>query len=160
MPWCRICQTRGHRSEECLYLQNIVITSDSMYCKLCKYIGHDVKDCKDFQLLQEKTMDTYLMNNEYHMKSEQDQSEYPQAQYPQPNIHRFSTCSNNTLNKGGVEILEVEDKGEELVMEEDKLYVIIVENKDIFLGIVRFLRRHVRTTNILITPSNNFCILL
>ena len=79
MPWCRICQTRGHRSEECLYLQNIVSALASSYCKFCKLVGHDEKDCRAFQLLQEKKIDTYLMKNE-----EQMQVERAQAQYPQP----------------------------------------------------------------------------
>ena len=43
MPWCRICQARGHEFEECMYLENIVSTPTSMYCKFCKAIGHDEK---------------------------------------------------------------------------------------------------------------------
>ena len=27
LPWCHICQYRGHRDEECLYLQKFVSTS-------------------------------------------------------------------------------------------------------------------------------------
>ena len=56
-----------------------------------------------------------------------------------PIIHRINTHINNTLNKGGVEIIEFEDKEEDLVMEEAKLYVIIVDNQDIFRGTVRVL---------------------
>ena len=59
MPWCRICQTRVHRSEECLYLQKIVIAPTSLYIKFGKSVGHDEKDCREFQLLQEKMVDTF-----------------------------------------------------------------------------------------------------
>ena len=72
-----------------------------------------------------------------------------------PNIHITSTCNNNTLKSGWVNFLEAEDKEEDMVMEEVKLYVIIMENHDFFFGTVLFLRRHVCTANILIIPSNN-----
>ena len=70
MPWCRVCQTRGHKSEECLYLQKIVSALASLYCEFCRSVGHDEKDCRALQLLQEKTMDTYLMKNEEQMQVE------------------------------------------------------------------------------------------
>ena len=79
IPWCIIFQTRFHQSEECLYLQKIVGASTNLYCKICKSVGHDEKDCRAFQLLQEKIVDTYLMRNEYHMKFELVQAQYPQA---------------------------------------------------------------------------------
>ena len=83
MPWCRICHTRGHHSEECLYLHNIVSAPTSLYCKFCKSVGHDEKDFRAFQLLHEKIVDTYLMKNEEHMQDERDEYQYPQDQYPQ-----------------------------------------------------------------------------
>ena len=51
--------------------------------------------------------------------------------------------NNNTLRKGGLGILEVEDsnKEEDLVMEETKSYAIIVENHDIFPEIVKVLKK-------------------
>ena len=83
IPWCRISQTWGHRSEDCLYLDKIVSTLDSLYCKFCKFVGHDEKDCIAFQLLQEKMVDTYLMKNEEQMQAEWAQDQYPPAQYQQ-----------------------------------------------------------------------------
>ena len=56
-------------------------------------MGHDEKDCKQYQLLQEKEVDTYLMKN-----YEQMQDEQVDAQFPQPR---------------GVVILEIEDDEEE-----------------------------------------------
>ena len=49
--------------------------------------------------------------------------------------------NNNSLRKGGVKILEVKDnnKEEDLVEEEAKLYVIIVGIQDIFPEIVKVL---------------------
>ena len=69
IPWCGICQTRGHRSEECLYLQKIVSALASLYCKFCQLVGHDDKYCTEHNLLQEKTVDTYLMNIGEHIQS-------------------------------------------------------------------------------------------
>ena len=64
IPWCQVFQTRCHKFEECLYLQKIVSAPASLYCKFCRSVGHDEKQCIAFQLLQEKMMDTYLMKND------------------------------------------------------------------------------------------------
>ena len=58
LPWCRIFQSRGHRDEECSYLQNVVSTPINLFCKFCKSIGHDEKDCRAYLLLKEKIVDT------------------------------------------------------------------------------------------------------
>ena len=68
MPCCRVCQTRGYKSKEFLYLQKIVSAPTSMYCKFCSSVGLDEKDYRALQLLQEKTMDTYLMKNDEKMQ--------------------------------------------------------------------------------------------
>ena len=64
LSWCRICQSRGHHDEECLYLKNVVSTPAKVFNKFCKSVGHDEKYCREYQLLKEKTVDTYLMKNE------------------------------------------------------------------------------------------------
>ena len=64
LPWCCICQSRGHREEECLYLQKVVVTPTNLFCKFYKLVGHEEKDCRAYQLLKEKTIDTYLVKNE------------------------------------------------------------------------------------------------
>ena len=53
-------------------------------------MGHDQKDCKQYQSPQEKDVDTYLMKN-----YEQMQDEQADAQFPQPK---------------GVVILEIQDE--------------------------------------------------
>ena len=83
MPWCTIFQTRGHKSEECLYLQNILSAPASLYCKFCRSVGHDEKDCRALQLLQEKTMDTYLIKNEEQMQVEGAHHQYQLVQFQQ-----------------------------------------------------------------------------
>ena len=64
LPWCHICQSRGHRNEECLNLKKVASTLTNLFYKFFKSIGHAKKDCRAYQLLKEKTIDTYLMKNE------------------------------------------------------------------------------------------------
>ena len=64
IPWCHICQSRGHHNEECLYMKKFVSTHEDLFYKFCKSVGHDEKDYRAFQLLKEKIVDTYLMKNE------------------------------------------------------------------------------------------------
>ena len=49
----------------------IVSTPASPYGKFCRSVGHDEKDYREFQLLQENIMDTYLMKNDEQMQAEQ-----------------------------------------------------------------------------------------
>ena len=63
IPSCRILQTRGHHSKECLYLQKIVSAPAILYYKFCRLVGPNKKYCRAYQLLQEKIVYTYLMKN-------------------------------------------------------------------------------------------------
>ena len=78
------------------------------------------------------------------------------------NTSQASILNNNTLRKGGVGTLEVEENNKEvdLVEEEAKLYVIIVGNQEIFPEIVKVLQKIVHIVKHLITLSNNVCGLL
>ena len=71
-------------------------------------------------------------------------------------IHKINNCNNNTLNKG-VEIFKVIGKEEDLVIEEAKSYVTIMDNQNIFIGTVQTLQRHVRIVNPLIILSDSVC---
>ena len=73
------------------------------------------------------------------------------------NTSQASILKNNTLRKGGMGTLEVEDnnKEEDLVKEEAKLYVIIVGNQETFPEIVKVLQKIVHIVKHLITLSNN-----
>ena len=53
-----------------------------------------------------------------------------------------------------MEIFEVEEKVKDLVVEELKSHVIIVDNQEMFLGTMRALQRNVRIVNHLIILSN------
>ena len=64
LPWCLIFQSRGHCDKECVYLWKVVSTPTNLFCTFCRSAGHDEKDCRAYQLLKEKTGDTYLMKNE------------------------------------------------------------------------------------------------
>ena len=72
IPWCRICQTRGNNYEEFMYLHMIV--RQHLLC-IVNFVDQYVmiKDCRSFKLLQEKTMDTYLLKNDEKMKAERAQ---------------------------------------------------------------------------------------
>ena len=79
LPWCRICQSRGHRDDECLYFKNVVSTLENLFCKLCKSVGHEEEDCRTYHLLKEKTVDTYLIKNEGQSQVEPTQALYQPA---------------------------------------------------------------------------------
>ena len=87
IPWCCICQSRGHRDEDFLYLQKFVGTPANLFCKFCKSVGHDEKDCRAHQFLKEKTVDTYLMKNEGFAQAEKAQALYQPAHFP-PNQYQ------------------------------------------------------------------------
>ena len=70
LPWCLICQSRGNHDEECVYLQKVVSTPANLFCKFCRSVGHNEKDCRAYQLLKEKRGDT-LMKNEGFPQNEQ-----------------------------------------------------------------------------------------
>ena len=69
-----------------MFLQRTVCTLASLQCKFCKSVGHDEKDCRDYQLMREKMVDAYLMKIEEQMKIEQvapqfqDAPQFPSAQ--------------------------------------------------------------------------------
>ena len=48
LPWCHICQSRGHCDEECVYLKKVVSTPANLFCKFCKSVGHEEKDCRAY----------------------------------------------------------------------------------------------------------------
>ena len=83
LPWCRICQTRGHRDKEYLYLQNTVSTPASLFYKFCYSVGNEEKDYRACQILKEKIVDTYLMKNDKSVQDEQVQVHYHPAPFPQ-----------------------------------------------------------------------------
>ena len=106
-----------------------------------------MRKCK----LKEHILSTILLNTHHH----------------NINNHSILSCNtnkigiqnnNNTLNKGGVEIFEVDDDNKEeenLVEEEAKSYVITVGNQEMFLKISKVLEKHAHIVKNLITMLNS-----
>jgi hypothetical protein len=63
VPWCEVCRTRHHPSE-CYYMQKYVQTPTNLYYTFYKYVGHDEKDCRAYDLLHEISGDTYRIQGE------------------------------------------------------------------------------------------------
>ena len=55
IPWCHIFQVYGHRHEECSYMQKIVSKAANLYCSFYRSVGHEDKDYRAYDLLQERT---------------------------------------------------------------------------------------------------------
>ena len=68
-------------------MQKVVSTSENLFCKFCNLVGHEEKYCRAYQLLKEKTVDTYLMKNEGLTQAELVQASYQVAQFP-PNQYQ------------------------------------------------------------------------
>ena len=64
IPWCRICQVYGNRHENYEYMQNIVTKAEILYYTFCQSVGHDDKNCRAYELIQERTYDSYFVKGE------------------------------------------------------------------------------------------------
>ena len=60
-PWCCIFQVYGHRHENCDHMQKMVTKEESLYYTFCRSVGHDEKNCHAYDLLQERTYDSYFV---------------------------------------------------------------------------------------------------
>ena len=45
-------------------MKNMVTKEDNMYCTFCRSVGHDDKNCQAYDLLQERTYDSYFVKGE------------------------------------------------------------------------------------------------
>ena len=63
-PWCHIFQVYGHRHENFDYRQKMVTKAESLYYTFCRLVGHDDKNCCTYDLLQERTYDSYFVKGE------------------------------------------------------------------------------------------------
>ena len=59
-PWCWICHTRGHQSEECVYLLKVVSKPMNIFCNFCRSVFHEEKECRVYDFLQERTTSNNL----------------------------------------------------------------------------------------------------
>ena len=61
--YCEIYRTTGqHRPKDCYLLQRYVQFPKNPYCKLCKSVGHNEDECRSFDLMRERTYDTYRVH--------------------------------------------------------------------------------------------------
>jgi hypothetical protein len=63
LPWCEVCRNRNCLGE-CYYMQKYVHTPTNIYCAFCKSIRHDEKDYRTYDLLHERSRDTYIIQGE------------------------------------------------------------------------------------------------
>jgi hypothetical protein len=67
LPWCEVCRNR-HCPGECYYMQKYVQTPKNLYFTFCKSIGHDDRDCRAYDLMQERSRDIYKIQGEVHQE--------------------------------------------------------------------------------------------
>jgi hypothetical protein len=63
LPWCEVCKNR-HRPSECYYIKKYVQTPTNLYFTFCKSVGHDDRDCRDYDLMHEISRDIYKIQGE------------------------------------------------------------------------------------------------
>jgi hypothetical protein len=57
--YCEICMTWGHHPTACPLLQKYQTTPKNLFCNFCKSVGHDENNCRAFDLMRERTLDAY-----------------------------------------------------------------------------------------------------
>ena len=62
--WFRMCQVYGHQHENYEYMQKMITKEENMYYTFCRSVGHDDKNYRDYDLLQERTYDSYFVKDE------------------------------------------------------------------------------------------------
>jgi hypothetical protein len=55
-------------------MQKYVQTPTNLYCTFCKFVGHDEKDCRAYDLLHERSRDTYRIQGD--MQKERNASQF------------------------------------------------------------------------------------
>jgi hypothetical protein len=58
-------------------MQKYVQRPTNIYCIVCKYVGHDEKDCRSYYLMHERLMDTYRIQGEVHQEENNAQFNSP-----------------------------------------------------------------------------------
>jgi hypothetical protein len=63
--YCEICKTWGNHSIAFPLLQKYQSTLRNLFFNFFKYVGHDEKDCRVFELMRKHTLDAYIIQEEY-----------------------------------------------------------------------------------------------
>jgi hypothetical protein len=45
-------------------MKKYVQTPTNIYCTFCKFLGHDEKDCRAYDLMHERSRDKYIIQGE------------------------------------------------------------------------------------------------
>jgi hypothetical protein len=67
LPWCEVCINR-HRPGECHYMHKYVQTPTNLYFTFCKSVGHDERDFRAYDLVHERSRNTYIIQGETQSK--------------------------------------------------------------------------------------------
>jgi hypothetical protein len=67
LPWCEVCRNTHHPGE-CYYMQKYVQTPTNMYCTFYKSVGNDDRDCREYDLMHERSIDVYKLQGEVQHK--------------------------------------------------------------------------------------------
>jgi hypothetical protein len=63
-PWCHICKIHEHDPYHFPMMQKYKTIPKISYCKFYKLVGHDDKDCRTMELMRERNLDTYRVQEE------------------------------------------------------------------------------------------------
>ena len=72
--WCELCKPWDqHRSEDYYLLQKYIHTLKHLFCNFCRSIGHDEKNCQSYELMMDRTADSYRLQAKGHTHEEKGQ---------------------------------------------------------------------------------------
>jgi hypothetical protein len=63
-PLCEICRTHGHDPYHFPLMKKYQTIPKSTFYNLCKFVGHEDKDCRTLEIMKERTSDAYRMQVE------------------------------------------------------------------------------------------------
>jgi hypothetical protein len=62
--WCEICKKMGHSPYHYPMMQKYQTVPKSSYCNFCKLVGHNEKYFRTIDLMLERTLDAYRVQEE------------------------------------------------------------------------------------------------
>jgi hypothetical protein len=83
-PWCEICNIHWCDPYHFPMIEKYNIVPKISYCNFYKSVGHDDKDCRMMELMRERTLDTYRVQEE--MMTRQVTPQFSQVPPPYNNV--------------------------------------------------------------------------
>ena len=62
--WCEIRITHGNDTYHCPMMQKYQTVPKRTFCNFCKSVGHEDKDCKNLEIMKERTLNIYMVQVE------------------------------------------------------------------------------------------------